>query len=346
MRGFREKGIPAEARAPSTAAKWSRHGPHRKSRIDGASAVARTHRSALQSSTRSGFRSRRRRQSSHSSPSRAARIFRQPRVVGGTALRVAERVDLEGYPAQARLREESVQERHRLGVGVRRVGAEQLRAHLVELPHPPLLRSLVPEHRADVVEPDRPLARAGPVIEERADHRRGPLGAHREALPGPVGEGVHLLLDDVGRLPHGPREELGALEQGGPDLPEAVPRRRGRGTTPREPPIVRTRGEGCPSSPGRSSMSWDVLGVGQVDDVPGGFLPAVHRLVREVEQVSASWSRARGTRRSRWRSSSGSSSPVSLTNGSASIIFRIRSATIIASSALVSTRRTTNSSPP
>jgi hypothetical protein len=150
-------------------------------------------------------------------------VFRQPRVVGGTALRVAERVDLEGHPAQARPREEPVKERHRLGVGVRSVGAEQLRAHLVELPHPPLLRALVPEHGADVVEADRSLARAGPVVEEGADHRRGPLGAHREALPGPVGEGVHLLLDDVGRLPHGPREELGALQQGGPDLPEAVP---------------------------------------------------------------------------------------------------------------------------
>ena len=51
------------------------------------------------------------------------------------------------------------------------------------------------------------------VLEVGAAHRRGALGAQRERLAAAVVEGVHLLLHDVGGLPHAAREQLGGLER-------------------------------------------------------------------------------------------------------------------------------------
>ena len=216
-------GIPAAASDASTAAKCSRHAPHRESRIDGASAVARMHRSDLQSRTRSGFRILRRRQSSHRSASRPARNSVSRSLNPGRHSGSPSELISSDMPREPRVPEEPVQEGHRLGVGVGGFGPEQLRAELVELPEAPLLRALVAEHRADVEQADRPLPDLGPVLQDRADHRGGPLGPHRQAVARPVGEGVHLLLDDVGRLADRAREQLRPLEQRRPDLAEAVP---------------------------------------------------------------------------------------------------------------------------
>ena len=85
-----------------------------------------------------------------------------------------------------------------LGVCRRTRGAEDLPADLVELAEPALLGALVAEHRTHVpeavdAEVDEAVLDAGP------DAARGLLRAQGKAVPVAVGEGVHLLLDDVCR---------------------------------------------------------------------------------------------------------------------------------------------------
>ena len=76
----------------------------------------------------------------------------------------------------------------------------------------PGLRPVVPEHGADVVEPRDAPRPVQTVLQVRAHHGRRVLGPKREAPPLSVGEGVHLLRHDVGRLSHRAHEELGRLE--------------------------------------------------------------------------------------------------------------------------------------
>jgi hypothetical protein len=57
------------------------------------------------------------------------------------------------------------------------------------------------------------------VLEVGAADRRRPLRAERDALPLAALERVHLLLDDVGRLPDPAGEQLGRLERGRLDAP-------------------------------------------------------------------------------------------------------------------------------
>ena len=93
-----------------------------------------------------------------------------------------------------------------LGVDVRTGKAERLDVDLVELAIAALLRPLVPEHRA-----------RGPQLQPRAAQQAvGDRGAHdaggglrtqRQAVAAGVGEGVHLLLDDVGELADGALEQ-------------------------------------------------------------------------------------------------------------------------------------------
>src|SRR3990172_9805594 len=59
------------------------------------------------------------------------------------------------------------------------------------------------------------------MLEVGSDHRGGPFWPKGEALLALVGEGVHLLLDDVGALPDAADEQLRSLEDRGPhfDIP-------------------------------------------------------------------------------------------------------------------------------
>ncbi len=148
----------------------------------------------------------------------------QPLAIGGAALGVTHGVDQGLEVAKAELAEEAHQQQDDLGVGPRSRVADQLGADLMELAVAPALRPLVAELRPDVEQPHRlrPLAQA--VLGEGARHRRGVLRAQREALAVLVGEGVHLLADDVGRLAHAADEELGLLHDRRADLGEAVAR--------------------------------------------------------------------------------------------------------------------------
>ena len=135
-------------------------------------------------------------------------------VVGVLAARLGrpQRSDAEPQLARARLLQQVAQQHDDLGVERRVVGADRLGADLRELAVPAGLRRLVPEVRADVAQLHRlrPLVHA--VLEVGAHDRRGPLRAQRQRAAAHVLEGEHLLLDDVGGLPHAAREQLGALE--------------------------------------------------------------------------------------------------------------------------------------
>ncbi len=111
---------------------------------------------------------------------------------------LAQRVDQHPHPLQAQPVEEPPGQRDRLGVQVRVLGTQRLQPHLVELPVATLLGPLVAELRTGV--PHLPGQHGGPVLGERPAHRRGQLGPQRHPATALVGEVVHLLGDDVGRL--------------------------------------------------------------------------------------------------------------------------------------------------
>ena len=95
---------------------------------------------------------------------------------------------------------------------------EELDADLRELPKAPGLRPLVPELRPDVVQAQRHRTGGEPVLDHGPDYSGRIFRAHRQRAALTVGERVHLLVDDVGRLADGPLEERGVFQHGRADL--------------------------------------------------------------------------------------------------------------------------------
>ena len=113
------------------------------------------------------------------------------------------------------------QQDDQLGVGLGRVGADRLGAELPELPVAASLRRLGAEAARQVPELHGLGQLAHPVLEVGAADRRGDLRAQRQRAAAAVVERVHLLLHDVGGLPHPAREQLGRLERRRLDPPVA-----------------------------------------------------------------------------------------------------------------------------
>lgn len=101
--------------------------------------------------------------------------------------------------------------------------ADGLHSELVVLTVAPRLGALIAEDGADVVEAHRLGPGVHPVLYVGAADGGRPLGAEGHLLPTPVGEGVGLLLHDVGPRPDGADEQPRLLEDGGVDaaVPEA-----------------------------------------------------------------------------------------------------------------------------
>ena len=148
-------------------------------------------------------------------------VLPEQRDVGRTALVVAHRVEQQRDPLQPQRFVEPVRQRDDLDVDIGVVDAEHLGPHLPVLPVATLLRALVPEVRRQV--PDLPRHRRV-VLHERPHDRCGALGPERDPAAALVVEVVHLLADDVGRLPD-PLEHLEVLEDRREDQPEAEPLR-------------------------------------------------------------------------------------------------------------------------
>ena len=113
------------------------------------------------------------------------------------------------------------QEDDQLSVGLGRVGADRLGAELPELPVAASLRRLGAEAARQVPELHGLGQLAHPVLEIGSADRRGDLRAKRQRAAAAIVERVHLLLDDVGGLPHPAREQLGRLERRRLDPPVA-----------------------------------------------------------------------------------------------------------------------------
>src|SRR5205807_329639 len=97
------------------------------------------------------------------------------------------------------------------GVDVGPGPADRLHVHLPELAVAPGLRRLMAEHRPEAPELVA-LAAQQTVGDERAHDAGRGLGTEREALAAAIGEGVHLLADDVGMLADCALEELRVLD--------------------------------------------------------------------------------------------------------------------------------------
>ena len=112
-------------------------------------------------------------------------------------------------PSRSRM---SAADRDHLDVGARLGRAQHLEVDLVELALAALLRPLVAEHRAGGEELERQLLRQLAVGDEGAADAGGVFRPQRERFAAAIGEGVHLLGDDVGGLADAAREQLGELE--------------------------------------------------------------------------------------------------------------------------------------
>ena len=127
-----------------------------------------------------------------------AAVFQHRLAKPRTALRVAQRIDLE-IQLQPELAAQLVDHHHQLGVGGGVGAAENLDPKLRELAKAALLRTLAPEHRADVVETLLRIAAVHPGLDIRAHHAGRAFGAQRQRGFGlvAVDEGVHLLFHHV-----------------------------------------------------------------------------------------------------------------------------------------------------
>ena len=143
-------------------------------------------------------------------------------------LGLPEGVELELDALQAEIRPQTMAQQDHLGVGIRAGQPERLEPHLMKLTVPALLRALVPEHRPGVPEPARAVVQQ--VVLDRAAHDAGrALGPQRELLAiERVGEGIHLLFDDVGDLADAAHEEPRVLDDGRADALVAIGAHRGR----------------------------------------------------------------------------------------------------------------------
>ena len=140
----------------------------------------------------------------------------------GLALRVADRVHFELVRAQAELREEPRGEVDDLDVRKWLLRAETLETPLPELAIAQELRALPAEHRLVVEEPDRTRRAVKTVLEERARDRRRALRAQDEAALAVKRHVVHLVADDVARLPHRFGEYGAILDDRGHDPGVAI----------------------------------------------------------------------------------------------------------------------------
>jgi len=116
--------------------------------------------------------------------------------------------------------------------------ADQLDADLVKLAKAALLRSLIAEHRAAVEEFERHVLGEA-VGDHRTNHAGSVLWPQRDFLAAAVGEGVHLLGNDVGVLADRSRENVGELENRRRHFGEAI--ELGRGPRSLDHPAVAPR---------------------------------------------------------------------------------------------------------
>src|SRR4051794_32184147 len=168
------------------------------------------------------------------------------RPAGGVAQRGEQQLEV----AQPQVAEPLHAQRDDLGVQRRVVDPQRLAVDLGEVPVPARLRPLVAERRPDRPQLHRQGAGVQPVLDEGAHQPGGELGAQRDRPAAAVGERVHLLGDDVGRLPHPAGEHRGVLERRRLDVAVPGPAQRRGQRVPDGQELVRRRWQGVERSLG------------------------------------------------------------------------------------------------
>ena len=141
--------------------------------------------------------------------------------VGGTACGTAQRIELEAQILEAQRFEEAHGHRDQFGVRVGFGRPEAFAVDLVELPHTPLLGTLVAEHGSDGEQLGHGVA-APAAFDIRAHDPGGRFGAQGQGTALAVGEGIHFLLDHVGFRPDAPAEQFRPLEDRSAQFGKAV----------------------------------------------------------------------------------------------------------------------------
>ena len=152
----------------------------------------------------------------------ALEVLDQGLAVGLAFRQRAERVELEADIAHAEFLPDAGEHHDHLGVNVRTLHAERLGAELVELAVAAALRTLVTEHRAAVPEALRGAVEQA-VLVDGAHDGGGAFGTQRELVAvHAVGEGVHLLLHDIGHFADAAGEHLRVFKDRSADFLIAV----------------------------------------------------------------------------------------------------------------------------
>ena len=136
--------------------------------------------------------------------------------------RLTEAVQLQFDAFQAQVIPQTGAHQDQFRVDIRSAHAEGFHPDLMELPVAPLLRPLVAEHLAHVIQPLRLPGRQ--VVLDHRPHATG--RAFRAQSQGfaiqAIDEGVHFLLDNIGHFPDRPLEQWRRLDDGHADGPVAV----------------------------------------------------------------------------------------------------------------------------
>ena len=167
----------------------------------------------------------------------------QPLDVLRPAIVVAHRVDQQLETAEPGPPEDLDHHLDHFRVHRGRFRADGFRADLIELPVAARLRSLAPEHGADVVELLHPRPLIQPVLDVSANHRGRVFRPQRQRGSVAIVESVHLLVDDIGVGAHAAREQLGLFEDRRADLAVVVSAEHGSGLALHGIPVFREWGQ-------------------------------------------------------------------------------------------------------
>ena len=148
--------------------------------------------------------------------------LRQARDVGGAALSIADRIELQPVFGHTKPAQQLRVELDQLGVECGVVGADRLERSLVVLAVAALLRRGVAVDRRDCVQLLRLRLAMQAMFEIGPADGRRCVSAQGQRAATPILEGVHLLLYDVRTCARSTREELGVLEDRSLDASVAV----------------------------------------------------------------------------------------------------------------------------
>ena len=136
--------------------------------------------------------------------------------------RLAQAVDFKPQITQTEVLPQRHCQQDKFCINLCSTEAQCLSANLVKLPVAPPLRTLMPEHRADVVEPFATIVEHG-MLHHGAHHASRALWAQCQGVTiEPVLKGVHLFFDDVCDLTESAGEQLRVLDNRRADVAVGV----------------------------------------------------------------------------------------------------------------------------